>query len=55
MRDIPIPFADVKYQIQMECSGYFSEFIDTQKVNFIQGISIHDALEMYNFFPQIGL
>lgn len=48
MRGIEIPSTEAKEQIQLECSGYFSEFIEAQKVNFIQGVSVHDASELYN-------
>ena len=48
MLDIKIPHTEAKEEIQLECSGYFSEFIETQKVNFIQGISVNDAQQLYN-------
>ena len=47
MRDIPIPFTEAKEQIQLECSGYFAEFIDKNKKLFINGVSVHDAKQLY--------
>ena len=46
--DIEIPFTEAKEHIVNVCSGYFETFINVYKKNFIQGISIYEAPQLYH-------